>query len=351
MKSLTVHVGKGYPIYIENNILTNAGALIRTVTNAQKVCLVSDTTVFSLYGEPLLSVLTDAGFTVFPYVLEGGEAVKTPATALKLVTYMAENELTRNDLAVALGGGVVGDITGFAAAVYLRGIDYVQLPTSLLAQVDASVGGKTAVNLPQGKNLCGAFHQPVLVLIDPAVLQTLPPRHYADGMAEAIKMGAVMHKGLFEAIEAGNADGKMEDIIFDCVRLKAAVVERDEREQGERALLNFGHTLGHAIEKLHDFQTISHGEAVGIGMVMVCRAAERNGLTEPGTADRIVAVLRRYGLPTTHEINIETILKAMRNDKKRTGDTFRLVIIQSIGKGMVYSIADDAVKAFFGVVS
>ncbi len=350
MKSLTVHVGKGYSIYIENNILRNAGNNIRTVSKAKKVCLVSDTHVFSLYGEQLSACLSAAGFAVFPYVLEAGEVSKTMTTVMNLVAFMANNALTRNDLALAFGGGVVGDIAGFAAAIYLRGIDYVQLPTSLLAQVDASVGGKTAVDLPQGKNLCGAFHQPIMVLIDPTVLQTLPPRYFADGMAEVIKMGAIKSADLLEDVASGNAAEHIEDIIYGCVCLKAAVVERDEHEHGERALLNFGHTVGHAIEKLHNFRGISHGEAVGIGMVTVCRAAEQKGLTERGTADKIAAVLRQYGLPTEAEIGIENIIDAMRADKKRTGETVNLILLKAIGDGVIYPIANDAVKAFFGVV-
>lgn len=349
MKTLTVNAGRGTPIYIENNIVKNAGDYLRAVTNARKVCIISDTNVFPLYGGGLAARLSANSFDVVKYVFEAGEASKTMTTLFDIVGFLAENELTRNDLILALGGGVTGDLAGFAAAIYLRGIDYVQIPTSLLAQVDASVGGKTAVDLPQGKNLCGAFHQPLMVLMDPILLKTLPPRYYADGMAEAIKMGAIQSASLLEAIEADTAKTQLENILYECVRLKAAIVERDERDHGERALLNFGHTVGHAIERLYHYQGITHGEAVGIGMVTVCRAAEQQGLTLPGTADRIAAVLQQYGLPVSDNSPMEAIIDAMRADKKRTGTAINLIILKSIGNGVMYPVADNDIKAFFGV--
>ena len=349
MKTITVEAGKSYPIYIENNILSKAGDLIAAAP-ATKIAVISDSNVFPLYGETLTARLTAAGLTALTYVLEAGEAAKTTDTVMDIVRFFAENELTRSDIAVALGGGVTGDLTGFAAAIYLRGIDYVQIPTSLLAQVDASVGGKTAVNLPQGKNLCGAFHQPLMVLIDPTVLHTLPPRCFADGMAEAIKMGCIKSAALFQTLAHGEAADPIENIIFECVRLKAEVVARDEKEHGERALLNFGHTIGHAIERLHGY-AVSHGEAVAAGMVMMTRASEQNGLTEPGTADRIAAVLRQYGLPVEDTHSLKDIIAAMRADKKRTGDTINLILLNKIGEGVLYPLAYDALPAFFGVAS
>ena len=349
MKKCDVHAGKGYSIYIENNILQRAADYIRPVTAAKKICVISDTNVFPLYGDALVDCLTAAGFAVCQYVFTAGEASKTTDTVIRMVAFLAENELTRSDLVVALGGGVTGDMAGFAAAIYLRGIDFVQIPTSLLAQVDSSVGGKTAVDLTQGKNLCGAFHQPVLVLIDPTVLDTLPPHFFADGMAEAIKMGCIKSASLFEKIEQQPARMVIEEIIYECVSLKAGVVERDEKEHGERALLNFGHTAGHAIEKLHGFTTISHGEAVGIGMVTVCEAAERSGSTPAGTADRIRAVLQKYQLPTQDNHSMKEIVTAMAADKKRTGAGIRFVLLHRIGNGFIEPIAFEDINAFFGV--
>ena len=349
MKKLRVNVNNGYDILIEKGIIKSCGEYIKAVKPCKKVCLVSDTNVFPLYGDTVISSLENEGYEVFTYVYEAGESSKTTDTVIKIVEFMSENELTRGDLAVALGGGVCGDMCGFAAAIYLRGIDFVQLPTSLPAQVDSSVGGKTAVDLPTGKNLCGAFHQPCLVLIDSNTLDTLTPHFFADGMAEAIKMGCIKSESLFEKIENNNARDVIDDVIFECVSLKAGVVERDEKEHGERALLNFGHTAGHAIEKLHSFTTISHGEAVGIGMLIISKAGENGGLTKKGTADRIANVLEKYNLPTEDKNSLGDIISAMNADKKRTGAGIKFVFISEIGNGFINPIKNEDIPSFFGV--
>ncbi len=240
-------------------------------------------------------------------------------------------------------------MAGFAAAIYLRGIKFVQIPTTLLSQVDSSVGGKTGVDLPQGKNLCGAFHQPALVLIDPDVLETLSPHFFSDGMGEVIKYGCIKSKALFERIETENVKDFIEDLIYDCVNIKRGVVERDEKEAGERALLNFGHTAGHAIEKLHNFTDISHGEAVGVGMVMISEAGERIGLTERGTADRIRKVLEKYNMKTEVENSVTDIIGAMYHDKKRTGSGIKFIMLHSLGDSFINPVENDKVKELFGV--
>ncbi len=349
MKKLFVNAGKGYEILIEKGILSSCGEYIRKISNAKKVCIVSDSNVFPLYGERVKASLECSGFEALCFVFEAGEASKKPETVLNIVEFLAENGLTRDDLVVALGGGVCGDMAGFAAAIYLRGIDFVQLPTSLLAQVDSSVGGKTAVDLPQGKNLCGAFHQPSLVLIDSTTLDTLSPHFFSDGMAEAIKMGCIKSKSLFEKIENENAKNIIDDIIFECVSLKAEVVERDEKEKGERALLNFGHTAGHAIERLHNFETVSHGEAVGIGMVLICRAAEKNGVTEKGCGERIARVLKKYNLKTEDENSLSDIVNAMRSDKKRTASSIKFIMLKDIGYGFINPVSYSDIPGLFGV--
>lgn len=349
MKKLFVNAGKGYEILIEKGILSSCGEYISKISNAKKVCIVSDSNVFPLYGERVKASLECSGFEALCFVFEAGEASKKPETVLNIVEFLAENGLTRDDLVVALGGGVCGDMAGFAAAIYLRGIDFVQLPTSLLAQVDSSVGGKTAVDLPQGKNLCGAFHQPSLVLIDSTTLDTLSPHFFSDGMAEAIKMGCIKSKSLFEKIENENAKNIIDDIIFECVSLKAEVVERDEKEKGERALLNFGHTAGHAIERLHNFETVSHGEAVGIGMVLICRAAEKNGLTEKGCGERIARVLKKYNLKTEDENSLSDIVNAMRSDKKRTASSIKFIMLKDIGYGFINPVSYSDIPGLFGV--
>lgn len=349
MKKLRVNVGAGYDIFIEKGLLSSCGEYIKNVTEAKKVCVISDTNVFPIYGDKVCQSIEEQGFEVLTYVFEAGEASKTTSTVIFMVEFLAQNELTRGDIVVALGGGVCGDMAGFAAAIYLRGIDFVQIPTSLLAQVDSSVGGKTAVDLPQGKNLCGSFHQPVLVIIDPDTLDTLTPHFFSDGMAEAIKTGCIKSAPLFDRIEKEDAKDFIEDMIFDCVSIKAGVVERDEKEHGERALLNFGHTAGHSIEKLHNFSTISHGEAVGIGMVMITAAGEANGITAAGTSDRIASVLKKYGLLTKDENSLSDIIENMNADKKRTSDSINFTLLHSIGDSFNQKIKYEEIPKFFGL--
>lgn len=349
MKKVRVNVHDGYDILIEEGILNFCGKHIKQINKAQKICLVSDTNVYPIYKDIVIKSLQENGFEVIPYVFEAGEVSKTMSTVMEIIECMAQNNLTREDLVVALGGGVCGDMAGFAAAIYLRGIKFVQIPTSLLAQVDSSVGGKTAVNLPQGKNLCGAFYQPCLVLIDPNTLQTLTPKYFSDGMAEAIKMGCIKSKNLFEKIEKQNAKEIIKDIIFECVSLKADIVEKDEKEHRERALLNFGHTAGHAIEKLHKFTTISHGEVVGIGMVLIAKAGEANGITEKGTANRISKVLEKYNLKTKDTHTLTEIINAMSSDKKRTGNAIKFILLYKIGDSFIQTIQNEEIPVFFKV--
>lgn len=349
MKKLRVNVGAGYDIFIEKGLLSSCGEFIKNVTDAKKVCVISDTNIFPIYGDKVCQSIEEQGFEVLTYVFEAGEASKTTSTVISMVEFLAQNELTRGDIVVALGGGVCGDMAGFAAAIYLRGIDFVQIPTSLLAQVDSSVGGKTAVDLPQGKNLCGSFHQPVLVIIDPDTLDTLTPHFFSDGMAEAIKTGCIKSAPLFDRIEKEEAKDFIEDMIFDCVSIKAGVVERDEKEHGERALLNFGHTAGHSIEKLHNFSTISHGEAVGIGMVMITAAGEAYGITAAGTSDRIASVLKKYGLLTKDENSLSDIIENMNADKKRTSDSINFTLLHSIGDSFNQKIKYEEIPKFFGL--
>lgn len=349
MKTLRVNVGEGYDIVIDRNILKDTGEYVKKISSAKKVCIISDTNVYPLYGGIVKKSLENSGYQVYSYIFEAGEASKKTATVISMVEFMAENELTRGDLVLALGGGVTGDMAGFAAAIYLRGIDFVQVPTSLLAQVDSSVGGKTAVDLPQGKNLCGAFHQPILVLIDADTLDTLSPHFFSDGLAEAIKMGCIKSASLFEKIENNDPHDIIEDIIYECDLLKAKVVENDEKEHGERALLNFGHTAGHAIEKLHNFTTISHGEAVSIGMVIISKAGEEAGITEKGTACRIAQLLRKNNLKTEDTHSLSDIISAMNADKKRTGDSINFTLIHSIGNSYNDKIKYEDIPKFFGL--
>lgn len=349
MKKLTVHVGDTYEIFIEKGLLKDCGKYVRVVSKAKKIAIITETNVAPLYLDTVKNCIENEGFEVVNYIFPAGESSKTTETIVNIVEFLAENGLTREDMVVALGGGVCGDMAGFAAAIYLRGIKFVQIPTTLLSQVDSSVGGKTGVDLPQGKNLCGAFHQPALVLIDPDVLETLSPHFFSDGMGEVIKYGCIKSKALFERIETENVKDFIEDLIYDCVNIKRGVVERDEKEAGERALLNFGHTAGHAIEKLHNFTDISHGEAVGVGMVMISEAGERVGLTEQGTADRIRKVLEKYNMKTEVENSITDIIGAMYHDKKRTGSGIKFIMLHSLGDSFINPVENDKVKELFGV--
>lgn len=349
MKKLTVNVNEGYDILIEKGLLKKTGELVKTVLNCKRIVLISETNVYPIYGDEVKSSLEAQGYEVFTYVFKAGESSKNTANVIDMVEFMAEKGLNREDGVVALGGGVCGDMAGFAAAIYLRGIKFVQIPTTLLSQVDSSVGGKTAVDLPQGKNLCGAFHQPSLVIIDPLVLDTLSPHFFSDGMGEVIKYGCIKSSSLFERLEKENSVDFIEDIIYECLDIKRVIVENDEKEHGERALLNFGHTCGHAIEKLWSFENVSHGEAVGIGMVMIAEAGEKNGITEKGTKDRIIRVLEKNNLKISDTHSVQEIVGAMSVDKKRTGNGIKLVMVKKIGESFVMPVTNAELKNIFGV--
>lgn len=336
---MTVHTAKPYEILLERGLLSRAGEeCAKLFAPGARVMIISDSNVYPLFGEKVAASLREAGFRVFSCTFPAGEQSKQLSTVEGFYRALAENHFTRSDFVVALGGGVTGDMAGFAAATFLRGIDFVQVPTSLLAQVDSSVGGKTGVDLPFGKNLVGAFHQPRLVLIDPDTLDALPPHFFADGMGEVIKYGCIRDKDLFENLEKQDVKEHLEEVIFRCVDCKRQIVEADALEKGERMLLNFGHTLGHAMEKLRDFQGLSHGEAVGIGMVLISQAGEKTGLTQPGTADRIAALLEKYGLPTKTTDTPAELAAAASLDKKTDGDNLHLILLQSIGEACIHTI-------------
>lgn len=349
MKTLRVNAGGGYDIQIERGLLKACGEKIKNAVAAKKAAVICDSNVAPLYLEAVKNSVNSAGIETVSYIFEAGESSKTTANLIKIVAFLAQSGLTRKDCVIALGGGVCGDMAGFAAAVYLRGIKYVQIPTTLLAQVDSSVGGKTAVDLPQGKNLCGAFWQPSLVIIDPDVLNTLPAHYFSDGMGEVIKYGCIKSKPLFDRLQNEDARDIIDEVIYACCDIKRGVVERDEKEAGERALLNFGHTCGHAIEKLYDFSGISHGEAVGIGMVMISRAGENAGITEKGTAEKIAALLKKYGLRTETDLPVEDIVRNMVYDKKRTSDGINLIMLKKAGQSFIMPSSLDEVYALFGV--
>ncbi len=347
MKTVHVHTGQSYDILIEHHILEQAGEYIRPLTKAIRAVIVSDTHVAPLYAETVRQSLIKNGFDTSVCVFEAGEKNKRLSTIERMYSHFVEHHLTRTDLVVALGGGVTGDMAGFAAATYLRGINFVQIPTSLLAQVDSSVGGKTGVDLPAGKNLVGAFWQPIAVLIDPETLHTLPEPFFQDGLGEVIKYGCIKSPALFERLEQEKAKDFIDDIIFECVSIKRNVVENDERDTGERAILNFGHTLGHAIEKLENYSGISHGEAVAVGSLLISRAGQRQGLTADGTAERLERLLKKYGLPTASRFPLSSIISATQGDKKSTGHSITLVCLKDIGTCFLHKIPIEKLTTFF----
>ena len=337
---LTVNLDEhSYPIYIENNILGNSGVYISKIFKGRRIMIVSDDRVFPLYGEILLSSLREF-YECHSLVLPHGESTKSFQSLPLIYSAMLKAKITRSDLIIALGGGVIGDLAGFAAASYLRGIKYIQVPTSLLAQVDSSVGGKVAVDLPEGKNLVGAFYQPSMVLIDPTVLATLPERFVNDGMGEVIKYGCIKDNNLFELLEQCASFDKLKNVmpsvIERCVDIKRQIVERDQFDTGERMLLNFGHTLAHAIEKHCNYERESHGEAVAIGMYQLSHMAEEKGLTAAGTADRILRLLKAYGLPYESGFTLGELMESITLDKKHLDGKLNLVLLKKIGESYIY---------------
>ena len=339
MNTVTVSASKTYDILIGPGILKELGIRVQSLGKAQKVCLVSETSVFPLWGETALSSLKDAGFDVCSYVFPAGEESKNGENLLKLLNFLAENGLTRSDILVALGGGVTGDLAGFAASCFLRGIRFVQVPTTLLAAVDSSVGGKTAVDLPAGKNLAGAFWQPSLVICDTDTLDTLPVDIFRDGCAEVIKYGILYDPKLFSHLEEKGLDFDREAVITRCVELKRDVVMEDEFDTGARMKLNLGHTIGHGVEARSNF-TLSHGKSVAIGMAIVCRASRC-----PDTP-RILAILQKFGLPVTTDESVQDIYNYTLSDKKRSGDTVRLIIPRRIGDCAIVPTPVHTLKSF-----
>jgi len=324
MKTVTVNASKTYDILIGSGLLPTLGEEAKKLGKAKNICIVSETNVWPLYGAIAQDSLEQAGFDVVSFVFPAGEASKNGLTWLELLNFLAENKLTRSDLIVALGGGVVGDLAGFAAASYLRGIRFIQVPTTLLAAVDSSVGGKTAIDLSAGKNLAGAFCQPSLVLCDTDTLNTLSEDIFRDGCAEVIKYGILYDPSLFAHLEKWGLDFDREAVITRCVELKRDVVMEDEFDTGARMKLNLGHTIGHGVEAKSHFE-ISHGKAVAIGTAIVSRASNCRD------TDRILSILRKFGLPTATEYSAEDLYAYSLSDKKRSGGTVSLIIPEEIG--------------------
>ena len=330
MKKITVSAAKSYDVLIGNNLIQDIGLYIKNFQKCTKVAIISDSNVWPLYGKTITKSLENAKICSCSYVFPAGEASKNAMTYISILNFLAEEKISRSDLIVALGGGVVGDIAGFAAATYLRGIGYIQVPTSLLAMVDSSVGGKTAIDLPAGKNLVGAFCQPMLVLCDIGVLDTLPDDIFRDGCAEVIKYGVLYDEALFEHLLNKGTNFDREMVISRCVELKSHVVAEDEFDTGTRQKLNLGHTLGHGIELQSNF-SISHGQAVAIGMAIVAKAGAELGICQKDTYDTILSILDKFSLPRSTEYTAEALYNCALSDKKRFGETINLIVPKKIG--------------------
>ncbi|WP_143316631.1 3-dehydroquinate synthase [Clostridium sp. HBUAS56017] len=338
-----------YNIFIEKGILDKIGVKIKNIYNGKKIFIITDENVNKYHGDKVKESLEGAGFNTKIMVLKPGEETKSFNTLPKIYNELLDFKLNRKELIITLGGGVIGDLGGFVASTFLRGVAFIQVPTSLLAQVDSSVGGKVAVDLERGKNLVGSFYQPKAVFIDPEVLSTLPEKFYRDGMGEVIKYGCIKDKKLFDMLITLKARkevmNSIEDIIYTCCSIKKDVVEKDEKDLGERMLLNFGHTLGHAVETFYNFTGFSHGEAVSIGMYNISILGEKQGITKIGVSDRIKEILVNYQLP--YEINIEhneKIVDTIALDKKNLGDKLKIILLKDIGESIIYDTTPDFFK-------
>lgn len=352
MKKLKINIpGYEYFVHIQDGIIDKIGSMIKDIFKGKRICIITDGNVDKFYGSTVENSLKGEGFEVYKIVVEPGEKSKSFETLMGLYDKLIDFKITRSDLIVALGGGVVGDLSGFCAATYLRGIHFVQIPTSLLAQIDSSIGGKVAVDLPRGKNLVGSFYHPKAVFIDPNVLRTLDRRYLNDGMGELIKYSLIrdreMFKRLMEIEDYEELYRSFDSLIYRCCDIKRDIVERDEHDNGERMILNFGHTIGHSIEKLKGYSGISHGEAVAEGMYEITKSSERNGLTKEGTAEKIKVLLNKYGLQAESCLPInEELIESMAVDKKNRGNNINLILIKDIGESFIHKIPREEISSF-----
>ncbi len=345
METVKVSASKEYLVHIGSGYLDGIGEKVKEIKRLCRVVIVSDDTVFSLYGERVKKSLTDSGYSVCEFVFPHGEESKSAENFIKIQEFCAENNITRTDLFIALGGGVTGDLTGFVASTYLRGVDFLQIPTTVLSMVDSSVGGKTAINLNAGKNLCGAFYQPIAVFADCETLKTLPDETFNEGCAEIIKYGMILDADFLTFLKENDIRENIEYVIKRCVEIKRDVVSRDEFEKGERKLLNFGHTIGHAIEKCSNL-TISHGNAVAMGMAIATKGAFELGLSYEDYSDVLLPILKKNNLPTTCEFSADELYKVSLTDKKRSNNVISLIVPEEYGLCKIHKIDISQLKDF-----
>lgn len=356
MKTLNMNLEENsYSIFIEKGIMNKIGERISDIYSGEKIVLITDDNVNKFYGDKICENIKKSGYNVFKIVIKAGEKSKNINTLNKVYLKLAKFKITRSDLIVTLGGGVVGDLGGFAAATFLRGISYVQIPTSLLAQIDSSIGGKVAVDLEVGKNLVGNFYQPKAVFIDPLFLETLEKKFLHDGMGEVIKYGAIRDKVLFENLEKYKDDYELieniEYVIHTCCTIKKQVVENDEKDNGERMILNFGHTIGHAVEEFFNYEKFTHGEGVAYGMYAISKNSEKMGITKEGTSERLKNVIKKYELPhVIGKIENEKIYEIASLDKKNRGSFINLILLKEIGDCFIKEIDNKEACKYLSVV-
>ena len=345
MRTVSVNASEQYDVIIGEGQLDRLGSLVASVCYSSKAAVISDTNVWPLYGNVVTESLKSANIEAVEYVFLAGEGSKNADTYLRILSFLAEKQITRSDMIIALGGGVVGDMAGFVAATYLRGISYIQVPTSLLAMVDSSVGGKTAIDLPAGKNLVGAFKQPKLVICDTATLATLPKRIFLDGCAEVIKYGMLYDVDLIDELLVAGPDFDLESVVAKCVSFKRDVVQEDEFDTGTRQKLNLGHTIGHGIEARSNFQ-ISHGQAVAAGMSIVTKASVSRNLCPVSSFEKLIMLLQRFELPINTEYTADELFTSALSDKKRSGGTVNLIIPRDIGQCDIVPVPVSELKSF-----
>lgn len=352
MKTLKINLNENsYNIYFEKNIIFQIGKYLKEQYAGRKIAVITDWNLEKLYGEEFDKSIREQGFDTKVISIKPGEESKSFDTLQEIYKEFSAFKLGRKDLIITLGGGVIGDLGGFAASTYLRGVDYIQVPTSLLAQVDSSIGGKVAVDLLWGKNLVGSFYHPKAVFIDSELLKTLDERFLHDGLAEVIKYGFIRDAGIiYELLNLKNNEELMnniEDIIYKCCCIKKEVVEKDEKDFGERMLLNFGHTLGHAVERYFEYSKYTHGEAVAIGMSQITRKSEGLFLTEKGTSKLLEDVLIKYQLPhKVPEMDRGIVLDTILLDKKSSGNSISLIILEKLGQGVIIKVPVEEIENY-----
>lgn len=343
MTTIHIEASSGYDVTVGRSILSRIGAESKKLLNPARAVIVTGEHVAALYCRTVSDSLSSAGFNTLTFVHRSGESAKSLGVYGNLLEFLCENRISQSDALFALGGGVTGDLTGFAAATYQRGIPYIQIPTTLLAAVDSSVGGKTAVNLPQAKNQVGCFYQPMAVFCDPDVLSTLPAEDYRCGCAEVIKYGVLGNAELFARLERTDIRTDEEAVIAECIRMKRDIVMEDEFDRGRRRLLNLGHTFGHAVEKCSGY-TVAHGDAVAIGLAIITRSAVKKGICGADSLERIIAVLEKYSLPTECCFSLGELYDACLSDKKFSGGRIQLVVPETIGRCRIIPVEAGGIK-------